>query len=115
VYFSFVLWKINFKIDRAGLLTLVIYFVSATFLVAYSFLHKKFVILTSIVEYFRSSLVWFAIYYFTFEMYEIETTLEAGSYEEVEARIKRTRIIKYAFIGTIMLVYGPLFTFTLIV
>jgi hypothetical protein len=115
MYFSFVLWKINFKIDRAGLVTLVIYYVSATLLAANTFLLENFVIFTSIVEYVRSLLVWFAIYYFTFEMHEIETTLEAGSYEEVEVRIKRTRIIKYAFIGTIVLVYGPLFTITLIV
>ncbi len=59
-----------------------------------------------------SSLVWFAIYFFTFEMKVIECALEGASEEEVEERARKTQKLKWTFMIMLMFVVGPLFTAT---
>jgi hypothetical protein len=56
-----------------------------------------------------SSLVWFAIYFFTFEMKVIECALEGASEKEVEEKAKKTQKVKWTFIFTLILVVGPLY------
>ena len=59
-----------------------------------------------------SSLVWFGIYFFTFEMKVIECALEGASEQEVEEKAKKTQRLKWTFILILMVVVGPLYAGT---
>lgn len=78
----FILVKLNFKIDFSGLITiLVTLFVSLQRLITfYIFTNSEKDRITNIAcQIFGNSLIWISLYYFTFELLIIKSTLEASS------------------------------------
>ena len=115
VLFSFLCWKTKFKIDRSGLVTLVIYLFSALITALEYVIPTKSKIVFLIISIIRSSIVCFAFYYFTFEMKLIETSVKADKIEDVEKVVSRIQKVKWVFIGILVVIFGPLYSVAVLV
>ncbi len=100
----FVLVKLKFKIDFSGLITIVCkLIVSIQRLVTFYIFtnNEEDRIYNNCWQIFGNSLIWFSLYYFTFELFIIKSTLEASSAQELK-QIKY-KITIYKAISSIVL------------
>ena len=78
---GYLFWRLKFRVDRSGLLTLLLYWVASLFRFLYHILPD--VTLHSVVyEVFITMcqiLIWVSLYYFTFEMRLIQLALLADT------------------------------------
>jgi hypothetical protein len=74
-----VLWvliRLRFKVDRSGILTLLLHVISSILRILRSFLNIKVEPLVVV----SGILIWISLYYFTFEMQFIKITLTSENY-----------------------------------
>ena len=74
-----VLWvliRLRFKVDRSGILTLLLHVISSILRILRSFLNIKVEPLVVVA----GILIWISLYYFTFEMQFIKITLTSENY-----------------------------------
>jgi hypothetical protein len=112
----FVSWKTKCRIDKAGQLSLCIYVFTAG-VTSFKYIHDDDLplVLGIIFSLLSNTLIWLALYYFTFEMKLIECALESGTIEEVQKNVMKTQWQKWTVIGILLLIFGPLYSFAKIV
>ena len=83
------LFKLNFKIDRPGLLTLILHLVVSMVRVVRSQLEylQALIVVTVIM-------IWISLHYFTFEMQLIKIKLTEDDMQKRMEKMKRVRVIK---------------------
>ena len=89
--FSFVFVKLKFKMDFSGILTLLLHLI-----VAVQRLVNNFIFVTeelnNNLQVLGNGLIWISLYYFTFEMMIIKSTLAASSYQELKKAKRKITI-----------------------
>ena len=89
--FSFVFVKLKFKMDFSGILTLLLHLI-----VAVQRLVNDFIFVTEELnnnfQVLGNGLIWISLYYFTFEMMIIKSTLAASSYQELKKAKRKITI-----------------------
>ena len=89
--FSFVFVKLKFKMDFSGILTLLLHLI-----VAVQRLVNDFIFVTeelnNNLQVLGNGLIWISLYYFTFEMMIIKSTLAASSYQELKKAKRKITI-----------------------
>ena len=89
--YLFVFYKLKFKIDITGFLSLLLYLVAMLIrAVDYFFNPNSGVI--DLIQLESQILVWYSLYYFALEMLRIKLMIEAASPAEYARKAKRHRI-----------------------
>lgn len=102
---GFVFYKLKFKIDKSGKVTLLLHLIVSIVRAISSSLKLDFRMLLFI----SSNLIWISLHYFTFEMWLIKVTLESESYEEglkKQKRVKFLKVLDVSVMFVIMILFG---------
>jgi hypothetical protein len=97
------------RIDPSGIVTLLSY-LAASFLRILPRIFEMNVAYDVLVEYTTQYLVWFVIYFFTFEILKIEATFKGTHPREVANNIKTIDLRKLVFLILLLGVVAPLLT-----
>jgi hypothetical protein len=97
------------RIDPSGIVTLLSY-LAASFLRILPRIFEMNVAYDVLVEYTTQYLVWFVIYFFTFEILKIEATFKGTHPREVANNIKAIDLRKLVFLILLLGVVAPILT-----
>ena len=93
--FSFVFVKLKFKMDFSGILTLLLHLIVAVQRLVNDFIfvtEESKSLLNNNLQVLGNGLIWISLYYFTFEMMIIKSTLAASSYQELKKAKRKITI-----------------------
>ena len=111
---GFVFIALKGKIDPSGIVSLLCY-LGASFLRILPSFFEMNLVSDFLVEYTTQHLVWFVIYFFTFEILKIEATFKGAHPREVAKHIKAIGLRKLVFLILLLGVVGPILTVVLCV
>jgi hypothetical protein len=106
---GFVFIALKGKIDPSGIVSLLCYLGSSFLRILPSFFEMNLVS-DFLVEYTTEYLVWFVIYFFTFEILKIEATFKGARPRDVAKTIKAIGLRKLIFLILLLGVVGPILT-----
>ena len=98
---TFVFIALKGKIDPSGIVTLLSYLAASLLRILPSFI---------LVQYSTQYIVWFVIYFFTFEILKIEATFKGTNPREVAKDIKAIDLRKLVFLILLLGVVVPILT-----
>lgn len=94
--YVFVFAKLKFKLDFSGILTLIFHWLVSGQRLANHYINGNDSIDTSdrVTQIIGNCFIWISLYYFTFELYLIKSTLEAESQAEIDLVKRKINIYK---------------------
>jgi hypothetical protein len=102
------------RIDTSGIVTLLIYLLASFFRILPTIFEMNITI-DIMVDFTTQVLVWFVIYYFSFEILKIEATFKGTHPREVAKAIKGIDLRKLVFLILLVGVVAPILTCVLYV
>ena len=106
---GYVFIALKWKIDPSGIVALLSYLL-ASFLRILPSIFEINITFDVMVDFTTQVLVWFVIYYFTFEILKIEATFKGTHPREVAKAIKGIDIRKLVFLILLVGVVAPILT-----